>query len=126
MDFESWLYSWVPCFNEGTSQVAQVVKNPPANSGDVGVVGSISSQKDPLGKEMATFLFLLEKSHGQRSLAGYSTWGCRESDTTEPIHATFYLGWGYKWLILTQCSKAHSTLVTQFHLFEETSKALST
>ena len=45
---------------------------------------------------------------------------------TEPIHATFYLGWGYKWLILTQCSKARSTLLTQFHLFEETSKALST
>ena len=50
-----------------------MVKNPPANSGDVGVVGSISSQKDPLEKEMATFLFLLEKSHGQRSPAGYST-----------------------------------------------------
>jgi len=25
----------------------------------------------------------LEKSHGQRSLAGYSPWGCQESDTTE-------------------------------------------
>ena len=68
-----------------------MVKNPPANSGDVGVVGSISSQKDPLEKKMATFLFLLEKSHGQRSLAGYSTWGSRESDMTEPIHATFFI-----------------------------------
>ena len=25
----------------------------------------------------------LEKSHAQRSLAGYSPWGCKESDTTE-------------------------------------------
>ena len=25
----------------------------------------------------------LEKSHGQRSLAGYSPWGCKESDMTE-------------------------------------------
>ena len=25
------------------------------------------------------------KSHGQRSLAGFSTWGCKESDTTEHI-----------------------------------------
>ena len=25
----------------------------------------------------------LEKSHGQRSLVGYSPWGCKESDTTE-------------------------------------------
>ena len=27
--------------------------------------------------------FLLEKSHGQKSLAGYSSWGCKESDMTE-------------------------------------------
>ena len=25
------------------------------------------------------------KSHGQRSLAGYSPWGCKESDTTERL-----------------------------------------
>ena len=27
--------------------------------------------------------FLPEKSHGQRSLADYSPWDCKESDTTE-------------------------------------------
>ena len=27
--------------------------------------------------------FLLEKFHGQRSLAGYNSWGHKESDTTE-------------------------------------------
>ena len=27
--------------------------------------------------------FLPGKSHGQRSLGGYSPWGCKESDTTE-------------------------------------------
>ena len=27
----------------------------------------------------------LEYSHGQRSLAGYSSWGCKESDTTEGL-----------------------------------------
>ena len=33
-------------------------------------------QEDPLEKGMATFpVFLLEKSHGQRSLAGPSLWG---------------------------------------------------
>ena len=26
------------------------------------------------------------KSHGQRSLVGYSPWGCRESDTTKHAH----------------------------------------
>ena len=30
-----------------------------------------------------TPVFLLRESHGQRSLAGYSTWGRKESDTTE-------------------------------------------
>ena len=30
----------------------------------------------------------LGKSHGQRSLAGYSPWGPKESDTTEHVHAT--------------------------------------
>ena len=41
-------------------------------------------QEDPLEKEwQSTPVLLPEKSHGQRSLVGYSTWGCKESDTTE-------------------------------------------
>ena len=36
-----------------------------------------------LEKEMATHSSILAgKSHGQRSLAGYSPWGHQESDTT--------------------------------------------
>ena len=30
------------------------------------------------------------KSHGQRSLVGYSPWGRKESDTTERIHFHFH------------------------------------
>ena len=38
----------------------------------------------PLEKEMATYSSILAgKSHGQRSLVGYSPWGFKESDTTE-------------------------------------------
>jgi len=34
----------------------------------------------------------LEKSHGQRSLVGYSPWGRKESDTTEQLHfLSFFL-----------------------------------
>jgi len=41
-------------------------------------------QEDPLEKEMATHSsILLGKFHGQRSLVGYSPWGCKESDMTE-------------------------------------------
>ena len=37
-----------------------------------------------LEKEMATTReFLPGESLGQRSLVGYSPWGCKESDTTE-------------------------------------------
>ena len=31
---------------------------------------------------------LPRKSHGQRSLTGYSSWGCKELDTTERLHFT--------------------------------------
>ena len=34
-------------------------------------------------KWQPTPVFLPGKSHGQRSLAGYSPWGCKELDTTE-------------------------------------------
>ena len=40
--------------------------------------------EDPLEEEMATHSGILSgKSHGQRSLAGCSPWGCGESDTAE-------------------------------------------
>ena len=35
-----------------------------------------------------TPVFFLEESHGQRSLAGYSPWGCTKSDTTEQLNTT--------------------------------------
>ena len=42
-----------------------------------------------LEKEMTpTPVFLIGKSHGWRSLVGYSPWGCKESDTTEQLHFT--------------------------------------
>ena len=62
-----------------------VVKNLSANTGDIGDTGLIPE----LGripwrrKWQPTLVFLPEKSHGQRSLAGYSPKGCKESDTTE-------------------------------------------
>ena len=43
--------------------------------------GSIPGQEDPLEKGMATRSSILTgKSHGQRSLVGYSPWGHKESD----------------------------------------------
>ena len=46
--------------------------------------------EDLLEKEMATLSVLLPgKSHGWRSLVGYSPWGHKELDTTERLHFHF-------------------------------------
>ena len=37
-------------------------------------------------KQQSTPVLLPGKSHGQRSLIGYSPWGCKESDMTEQLH----------------------------------------
>ena len=44
-------------------------------------------QEDPLEEGMATIpVFLPGESHGQRRMAGYSPWGCKESDSSESTH----------------------------------------
>ena len=49
-------------------------------------------QEDPLEKEwQPTPVFLPEKSHGQRSLAGYSPWDCKEWDMTEQLSMQAHL-----------------------------------
>ena len=63
------------CFPGGSA-----VKNLPANAGDV---GSISGLGRSFGEGNTTAIFLPGKSHGQRSLAGYSLWGHKELDMTE-------------------------------------------
>jgi len=41
-------------------------------------------RKIPWRREwLPTLVFLPGKPHGQRSLVGYSSWGCKESDTAE-------------------------------------------
>ena len=58
-----------------------VVKNLTASAGDMGLIPDPG--RSPL-EDMATHSSILAgESHGQRSLAVYSPWGCKESDTTE-------------------------------------------
>ena len=61
--------------------VGTVVKNLPAKQEmQIRSLG----QKGPLEKEkIAHPVFLPGKSHGQRSLVGYTPWGCKGSDKTE-------------------------------------------
>ena len=60
-----------------------VIKNPPASAGDAGDSGSTpGSGGSPGGGNGNPLQYSLPgEFHGQRSLAGYSPWGRKESDT---------------------------------------------
>ena len=74
-----------------------LVKNPPANAGDARDACSISWRR----KWQPTAVFLPGKSHGQRSLEGYSPWGHNESDPTEQLTLS---------LSLDKCSQVFEAL----------------
>ena len=60
--------------------------------------------EDLLEKGMATQpVFLPRESNGQRSLEGYSLWGCKESDMTEHV-----------------CACAHTRTYTHTHMHTDT------
>ena len=74
-----------PIDTDEVSQVALVVTNAPASAGNRRDVGSIpgSGRSPGEGNDNPLQYSCLENPHGQRSLAGYSPWGCKESDMTE-------------------------------------------
>ena len=83
------------CLSENVFPGGSDSKASAYNAGDLGSipgsnpwVGMISWRR----KWQPTPVFLPGiswKSHGQRSLIGYSPWGCKESDTTERLHFHF-------------------------------------
>ena len=76
-----------------------MVKNPPANAGDIRNVGLIPELGRSPGGGHGNPLQC--SSHGQRSLVGYSPYVHKESDTTEPLHTTFLTGFP----AVTNCSR---------------------
>ena len=62
-----------------------MMKNPPASAGDIRNMGSIpGSGRFPWKRAWQTTpVFLPGELHGQRSQAGYSPWGCKESDAAD-------------------------------------------
>ena len=70
---EQYMYKGFPGDSDG--------KEPACNAGDLGL---IPVRKIPWKRKwQPTPIFLPGESHQQRSLAGYSPWCCKESDTTE-------------------------------------------
>ena len=69
----------------GASRVAQMVKHLPAMQETQ--VRSLGQNKIPWRRKwQPTPVLSPGESHGQRSLAGYSPWGRKEWDMTEPTH----------------------------------------
>ena len=109
------------------SQVALVVKNPPANAGDVRDVGLVPGSEDPLEREITTLSSILawripwtEESGGLQSMGSQSqTWLKLLSMHTQ--HAIWYIvQTGILWLklqIQCQCwvlivAKSKSQIIT--------------
>ena len=78
--------------------------------------GSIPESGRFPGERMApTPVFSPGEPHGQRSLLGYSPWGCKESDTTERRALTSQsYGYFYFWLLM-RCFKIVSRLLFYFY-----------
>ena len=55
-------------------------------------------------------VFLPGKSYGERSLGGYSSWGCKESDTTEHALSLLLFTVLLCWVLCLLAPHAHSTL----------------
>ena len=69
----------IHCFPGGSE-----VKVSAWNVGDLGSIPE-SGRSPGERKWQPTSVFLPREIHGQRSLMGYSPWGCKESDTTEQL-----------------------------------------
>ena len=61
-----------------------MVKNLSANAGDTGSIPGLGRSPGG-GNGNPPPVLLSEKFHGERSLAGYSPWGCKELDRTVDI-----------------------------------------
>ena len=59
-------------------------KESACNAGDLGSIPEL--ERSPGGRHGNSLqYFCLENPHGQRGLAGYSPWGCKELDSTERL-----------------------------------------
>ena len=81
-----------------------MVKNLPANAGDKGW----------RRKWQPTLVFLLGKSHEQRSLAGYSPWGCKRvrHDLVTKQQQHIVILYIDEYMIL--CNKMSLVIITNF------------
>ena len=78
-----WMDLERPIDLDGASQVAAVVKNPPAKAGDIRDAGLIRRSIPWRRAWQPTPVLWSGEAHGQRSLEGHGPCGHKEPDTTE-------------------------------------------
>ena len=75
--------SWTLLKQLSSSSILLDGKESACNTGDMCLILGLG--RPPREGNGYTPVLLPESFHGQRSLAGYSPWGCKESDTTEQL-----------------------------------------
>ena len=68
---------------------SSVGKESACNAGDLGSIPGLGRSAAGGHGNPLQYSFL-ENPHGQRSLAGHSPWGCKESDTTEQLNTQYW------------------------------------
>ena len=79
---KSWFWSWLFNFDGSNS------KEHACNAGDPGSIFGVGRSPGE-GSSNPQPEFLSGEFHGQRSLMGYSPWGCKESDMLEWLTHTY-------------------------------------
>ena len=92
------------CFTTLTFPGGSVVKNPPANAGDVGSIPGLGRSAGE-GNGSPLQYSCLGNPMNRGALAGYSPWGPKESDTTQQLNnnilkKTYLFPSYYKWEML--------------------------
>ena len=64
-------------------------KESACHAGDLGLIPGLERSPEE-GNANPLQYSCLDNPHGQRSLVGYSSWGCKESDTTERLSTTVF------------------------------------
>ena len=92
---DSFLFAWtqhIAPLVTGTSLIAQLVKNLPAMQETPSLIpGTRRSPGEGIGYPLQ--YSCLNNPHGPKSLAGYSPWGCKVSDTTERLSSVAHSRW---------------------------------
>ena len=88
------IYLGLPSGASGKESACQV--------GDTHLIHGVK-RSSGVGNDNLTAVFLPGKFHGQRSLAGYSPRGCRESDMTEQLSTCTHLFIWLCWVLTAGC-----------------------